>query len=256
MPSLYPKRTGFLFLLTVSGLSCVLFGQSNEEWTAEKVVERIETVNGGEEAIHEVTNVRVQGEVLSDGRTYDFVLLKKRPNKVRIQLHYRQGSITTGFDGDKAWRRLRQGERTRIEVLDAAEFAKQSLETDFDGPLIGPVAEGVEREFAGVERIDRVDYLVMEVHYGETFTRHFIDPRTFRELKMNKFVREDGEFTEVASARYNDYERFGPFWLATRIERKLDSGTRETLRIDRVELNTAIIDRVFEKPSEDGLLGG
>jgi hypothetical protein len=114
----------------------------------------------------------------------------------------------------------------------------------------------VERKFAGVERIDRVDYLVMEVDYGDSFTRHFIDPRTFRELKMNKFVREDGDYTESASALYNDYERFGPFWLATRIERKLENGTRETLRIDRVELNTAIIDRVFEKPSEDGLLGG
>lgn len=251
-----PSRSRSLSFLILFGLSCVLVGQSYDDWTAEDVISRIETVNGGEEAINEVNNVRVQGEVLSDDRAYDFVLLKKRPNKVRIQLHYRMGSITTGFDGEEAWRRLRQRERTRVEELDASEFAKQSLETDFDGPLIGPVPEGVERKFVGVERIDRVDYLVMEVHYGNSFTLHYIDPRTFRELKMSKFVEEDGEFTEVASARYKDYDRFGPFWLATRIERELASGVREILRIESVELNTAILDRVFEKPSEDGLLGG
>jgi len=231
-------------------------GQSFEDWTTEDVVERIETVNGGEDAIEEVTNVRVQGEVLTGERTYEFVLLKKRPDKVRIQLHYRMGSVTTGFDGEQAWRRMRQGSEMAMEDLDAAAFAKQSLETDFDGPLIGPVSEGAEREFVGVERVGRVDYLIMEVRYKNSYTRHYVDPRTFREWKMEKFVREDGEWTKAATAIYKDYERFGPFWLATQINRELKNGTTEVLRIQNVELNTAIIDRVFARPSGDGLLGG
>lgn len=218
------------------------------DWDLERVLDRLEQINGGEEAIEGVRNVRMQGRLETAEGTHEFTLLKKRPNKFRLLLRLEDGTVDTIFNGERGWRRLKTGDREAAQELTPEELENLKPEVDFDGPLLGPPTEGMERSFLGVERIDRVDYLVVATELGDVQTRHYIDARNFREQKMERYLREDGEWKLEVTGTYHDYEKVGPLWLARRIERIRESGPNESLHLEKIELNTALLDRVFELP--------
>ena len=246
-------RPFFFFLLPVlfslaagNGLQAI----DAADWTLEAVLKKVEDANGGIDAIETVTNLRVRGEIITEDLAYDFLLLKKRPNLVRIHLMFPGRSVENGFDGKNAWRRVWIRGEDRVEELSSADLAKSNLDLDFDGPLIGEVLPGMERELLGVERIDRVDYFVVLVKGQHVQTRHFIDSRNFREWKSVREVHEDGELVSAATSIYSDYQRHKTIWLAHRIRRILADGSEETVVITEAEVDPGILDRAFAIPRQ------
>lgn len=236
----------FVSLGVVSSLEAV----NAEDWTLESVLKKVEEANGGIDAIESVTNLRVRGEIVTPDMAYDFLLLKKRPNMVRIHLMFPGRSVENGFDGKKAWRRVWIKGVDRVEELSGADLAKTNLDLDFDGPLIGEALPGMEREFEGVERIDRVDYFIVLVKGEHVITRHYIDSRNFREWKTVREVYEDGEVVSTATSIYSDYQRHKTIWLAHRIRRILSDGSEETVVITEAEVDPGILDRAFAIPRQ------
>jgi hypothetical protein len=221
-----------------------------DSWTLEDVLAKVEQTNGGIDAIESTTNLRVRGEVISDGMTYEFLLLKKRPDKVRIHLMHQGRSIETGFDGETGWRRIWVDGRDIVRKLSDAELANANLDIDFDGPLIGDPLPGTERAFDGVERINRIDYFVIRVENSHARTRHYIDSRTFREWRTIREILEDDEVTGTVVTTYSQYRRHNTIWLAEKVDRKLSDGKVETILVKDAEVDPGILDRVFELPKQ------
>lgn len=236
---------GFLFALALGGLGASESGG----WTLEEVLSRVEAANGGMEAIESVTNLRVLGEVETNGVTYDFLLLKKRPDKIRIRLMMKGRVIETGFDGETAWRRLRDNGQEQVFPLSEEELAAASLDIDFDGPLIGQPLPGTKLSFGGIERIGRGDYFVVLVEKENSISRHYLDARTFRELRTVGQRIEDGEPGKEVLTEYFEYKRHGTIWFAERVERELPDGGREIIRVRQVELDPGVLDRSFAMPA-------
>ncbi len=231
------------------GLAWMTLGASEPSgWTLEEVLSRVEAANGGMETIESVTNLRVLGEVETSGETYDFLLLKKRPNKIRIRLMMKGRVIETGFDGERGWRRLRNSGNEQVFFLSEEALAAANLDLDFDGPLIGEPMPGTSLRFAGIERIGRVDSFVIEVEDAASVTRHFVDSRTFRELRSVRRPLEDGQPGEATITEYFEYKRHGTIWFAERVERELPGGEREVIRVRQVEMDPGVLDMAFEKP--------
>ena len=221
-----------------------------DEWTLEDVLARMVESNGGQEAIEEITNLRIRGKIVSDKGTQDFVLLKKRPNKTRIQLMFKGRSREAGFDGITGWQRVSQGNEERVVPIEGEDLARMERDADFDGPLVGEPQSGVACRLLGVERIDRVDYFVVEVAKSNSVGRHYIDSRTFREDKVLQTVTlNSGEEVETQT-QYFEYKRFGGIWVAMRTERWSAGDTKETILINSVDLNPGILDRAFARPEE------
>lgn len=221
------------------------------EWTFEEVLHSIAEANGGLEAIENVTNARFFGEIVTEDGAKDFLLLKRRPNMVRSRLSDANGAMETGFDGEVGWQRFeRSGFDKVVRVDDPKRVRNLSVDSDFDGALIGDPQEGVTRRLAGIERIDRVDYFIIEVVSPSGTTRHYIDSRTFRELKTVKTTQsEDGEESRIVSF-YHDNRKHSGIWVSHRVERELPDGSSETILIHDVEMNPGILSRAFRMPEE------
>lgn len=228
----------------------LLMAVDADDWTLEDVLKKVEEANGGIEAIEEISNIRVRGEIVTPDNAYDFLLLKKRPNMVRIHLLFQGRSVENGFDGKTAWRRLWLKGRDRVKKLTAAELAQTNLDIDFDGPLIGDAMPGETRRFLGVERIERVDYFIVLVESDLVQTRHYIDSRNFREWKTIREILEDGEVVAATESEYFDYNRHKTIWMAHRILRTLPDGTTETVIVEDAEIDPGILDRAFEMPKQ------
>lgn len=222
-----------------------------QEWTLEEVLEAIATANGGMDIIEATTNIRIMGKVNSGSSSYDFLLLKKRPNKMRIKMMFKGRSVETGFNGLVGWRRISQdGIAREIVELTPEELEEANLDVDFDGPLIGEPVEGTELRLIGVERSGRVDYFVIGVLRGGIENRHYIDSRTFKEWKTVRETTDSaGEPLEIVS-EYFDYQRLGTFWLAYRLEKRYSDGRRETIEIKTAEMDPGLIDQVFNLPRD------
>lgn len=137
-----------------------------------------------------------------------------------------------------------------IQVEDPNAIRDLILDSDFDGALIGDPQEGVTRRLVGIERIDRVDYFIVEVRTFSGTATHYIDSRTFRELKTVKTaVSEDGEAARVVSY-YHDNRKHSGIWVSHRVERELADGSKETILIHDVDMNPGILSRAFRMPEE------
>jgi hypothetical protein len=239
-----------LFTSVFAALIPALPGARAEDWNLESVLRKVEEANGGINAIESTTNLRVRGTVEAEGVTYDFLLLKKRPDKVRIHLMHKGRSIETGFDGTTGWRRTWIQGQDRVAVLSEAELASANLDIDFDGPLIGEPLPGISRSYLGMERIDRVDYFVVLVESELHRTRHFIDSRTFREWRTIREILKDGEVEGEVVTTYFQYKRHKTIWLAERVERLLPGRKLEVITVTDAEVDPGLLDRVFAVPKQ------
>ncbi len=219
-----------------------------EHWTLAQVLEKVADSNGGMEAINKMTNVRLSGSIEGESNSYDFMLLKKRPDKLRMRFMYRGVAIENGYDGAIGWRRESRGEQSRVELLEGEDLVGLRLESDFDGPLIGEVPEGVSLILERIERIGRVDYFVIRVESPLRIADHYIDSRTFRELKVvSSRTGKNGE-QQTSINHYEEYRKHGGIWVAHLVVRDLPDGSTEKIHIEKVEVNPGILDLVFKKP--------
>jgi len=221
-----------------------------DTWTLEDVLEKVVEVNGGLDTVESTTNLRVIGKVHRGDFVYDFLLLKKRPDMVRIHLMHKGRSIETGFNGETGWRRIWDRGRDSVEVLTEAQLASANLEIDFDGPLIGEALPGTERSYLGVERVNRIDYFVIGVENALSRSRHYIDSRTFREWRTVREILNGEEVVGTVVTTYSQYTRHGTIWLAERVERVLPDGSSDMITVDKAEVDPGILDRVFDVPRE------
>lgn len=231
-----------------SGL--LLADKALEDWTLTDVLEAIETANGGKEAIEATTNIRIRGKIDNQEIEYEFVLLKKRPDKMRIKLMFKGRSTETGFNGIGGWTRVTQNGQRQVSELTAEEIATSSLDVDFDGPLIGELFPGFERRLIGVERFGRVDYFVVEVSKSNVRTRHYIDSRSFKEWKTVREIKQEDGTLKTVESEFFEYERRGTIWLANRVERRFDDGRRETIIIESADIDPGLLDQAFDVPRD------
>jgi len=208
------------------------------------ILGKILETNGGEQAIERARSLVVNGKIENPQATYDFVLMKKRPEMTRISVLYKGRTIDTGFDGENAWRRVQVGLESEVEPLTTTDIQRVIGETDFDGPLIGPVPPGTTRTLLEPERIDRVDYYRIHVESDIRNSIHYIDSRTFRELKTVTYLSDGSPMVSL----FSDYFRVGQIWMAAEIRREEDGNWINTIHIEDAELNSGLFDHVFEYP--------
>lgn len=246
------KIPAFGFATLMLSLTAVsLPAASLEDWTLEDVLEKVAEANGGPENIKKVTNVRIRGDIESPAATYSFVLLKKRPDKFRLGLSYQGRSIDSGFDGSTCWRSVDLGLSHTVVELTGDERKQMLIEADFDGPLIGDAPPDSERHLIGTERIDRVDYFVVEFDSPRGSFHHYVDSRTFRELKVEQFNKADKKREiPVKVTYYHDYKRFESIWVSMRVEHVSENGDTEIVLIRDVEVNPGLLDFIFDMPEE------
>ncbi len=234
--------------LLITGIITMPMVMADDSARLEQILAGVLEANGGQEQIESARTLRVVGKIETGEINYDFILLKKRPDKVRVTLRHMGRVIDSGHDGQQAWRQTRYGNRSEVEILSPDEASSMLNELTFDGPLIGPAPEGSRRYLDGEERIDRVLYYKIVVESANTRSTHYIDSRTYRELKtVSERTLENGSL-RVTTSHYSEYNRLGSIWLAHRIERVQSEGDREVIRVEDAQLNPGIFDSAFAVP--------
>ena len=213
----------------------------------ESILQRFTRAYGGFRDADALTSLSVEGTILQNGQTFDFLMRKKRPHSMRYRLSRESNSIITGYDGSQGWIQTKINEKVSIDLLD--HEAKRSIreQTRFESPLF----QHFEKRDNEIELIERITLgerktLVLEViEYGSEVSRYYLDLETAHIVRVDQL---DTEGKLIIQTLYRDYREVEGFPFAFEIETRVGGETRSLAKVKSINVNLGILGFYFAKP--------
>ena len=231
----------FLYLFPIHG-----FGQE-DAFTLESVLQRFTKAYGGFRDADALSSLSVEGTILQNGQTFDFLMRKKRPHSMRYRLSNESNSIITGFDGSQGWVRTKNNQEVSIDLLDQEARRKIRYQARFDSPLFYHLQKR-EYQIELIERtsLDERSVLVLEViEYDSEASRYYLDLETAHIVRVDH-LGADGELS--IQTLYRDYREVEGFPFAFEIETRVNGETKSLAKVNSIDVNPGILSFYFAKP--------
>lgn len=236
--------------LLVAAFFCLLPLRLHAQ-TADDIVKKMVEARGGIDKIKAVQSERITGRIaFPQGFEGALILELRRPHKLYSEVTVQGHKILRAYDGKSAgWVVDPFGENKDVQPMPEEELKGMPDEADPDGPMVEYKSKGSQIEFAGKEDLDgkAVYHLKITDRHGEVRS-YFLDASTFLTVKWTGLRKIDNQMLPW-ECTLSDYREIGGLKFPFKIEQG-SPGTefRQTLMIERVELNPSIVELHFAKP--------
>jgi hypothetical protein len=230
-----------LYMLPIHGFA------QEDAFTLESVLQRFTKAYGGFRDAEALSSLSVEGIILQNGQTFDFLMRKKRPHYMRYRLSNGSNSIITGYDGSQGWIRTKNNQEVSIDLLDQEAHHKIRNQSRFDSPLFYHLQKR-EYQIELIERIslDERSVLVLEViEYDSEASRYYLDLETAHIVRVDHLDAEGGISIQTLYRGYREVEGF-PF--AFEIETRVNGETKSLAKVNSIDVNPGIFSVYFAKP--------
>ena len=231
----------FLYLFPIHGFA------QEDAFTLESVLQRFTKAYGGFRDADALSSLSVEGTILQNGQTFDFLMRKKRPHSMRYRLSNESNSIITGYDGSQGWVRTKINGEVSIDLLDQEARRKIRYQARFDSPLFYHLQKR-EYQIELIERtsLDERSVLVLEViEYDSEASRYYLDLETAHIVRVDH-LGADGELS--IQTLYRDYREVEGFPFAFEIETRVNGETKSLAKVNSIDVNPGILSFYFAKP--------
>lgn len=239
------KTRTLVFLVSVMGLALASSAQ-----TADEIIAKSLAAQGGVAKLKALSTTRVTGYAESSGARADFMEVKKRPEKLRREMHIQEGvTAIEVYDGQKGWK-IDPG-KTNVEPVVDDELKSLLEDADFDGPLVDYKQKGHKVELVGKEKVDGADaYNVRVTLKNGKVRNHYFDAQTFLEVRETGTSLEGGKQVPIQIS-YSDYRDVKGFKVAFHAEHRSQTEQGEVVlkfTITANEFDIPVDDAIFKKP--------
>jgi outer membrane lipoprotein-sorting protein len=250
-----------VFLLCVAMSICISLAMTGTaspqppgNLTAAQIVEKNVSAKGGPQAWRAVQTISFSGKMDAGGKQnvqLPFVLEKKRPRKMRIELVFANDTAVQVYDGVNGWKLRPYLGRRDVEPYSPEELKSAAFETDLDGPLVDYATKGNKVELEGVEKVENHDAYKLKLTMKGGQVQHiWVGAETFLEVKVEGTPRRmDGKMRPVW-IYLRDYKDVNGLMIPYVIETAVE-GYKVTHKIfiENVVVNPKLEDSLFTKPS-------
>ncbi len=188
-----------------------------------------------------------------------FLMLFKRPNATRFEVKGQRLRAIRVFDGDEGWK-VRPGKETGLDVqlFTQEDIASERDSGGLDGPLSNPDAKGITVALEGRDTVEAHSAWRLRVTLPSgRVQRHWLDTRTFAELRYDRSSSDSSGRPTVVSVYYRDYRRIKSLNLPMSIEtRDAGGAVIETMTIEKVAINPDLAADTFAGPGRRPRHGG
>ena len=237
--------------LVIAIFVCVLPLRSSAAQTVDEIIKKALDARGGIEKIREVHSERISGTVsFSQGIDGTLILELERPHKLYSEVTVEGQKVLRVYDGKSTgWTVNPFAGDKEVEEMPADELKEMPDESDGDGPLVDYKAKGSQVELVGKEEAaGKPVYRLKVTSKSGEVRSYLIDGTTFLTTKWEGIRKvEDKELPwESVLSDYRDVQGLKfPF--------KIEQGSpgteyRQTLTIEKVEINPKIDESHFAKP--------
>jgi outer membrane lipoprotein-sorting protein len=247
----FPARRKRLGRLVFTSLVLCFFASSLPAQTVTQILAKVFVARGGLAKIHALKSERVEGTIsFGSDASGPFVVELKRPLKMHMTLTVQNQTMIRVFDGTQGWANNPFGGKVNPDTMSDEDLKNITEEADFDGPLVDYTRKGNKLELVGKDKVEDKDVWRVKLTTKNGDIRYYLfDGSTYLLLKWEGKRRAEGKEFPVESY-FRDYRNVEGLAFAFQI----DSGSsatdlKQTLVIDKIELNLEIPDSEFTKPA-------
>ncbi|HEY0143016.1 MAG TPA: outer membrane lipoprotein-sorting protein [Thermoanaerobaculia bacterium] len=237
------KRTLITFAATLL-VSVALHAQ-----TVDEILDKNAAAKGGWEKLRALKSVRMSGKMQMGGMEAPFVMVKSRPEQVRMEFTVQGMTGIQSYDGSTGWMVMPFMGKKDPEQMSGDMLKDLKEQADFDGPMVDYAKKGNKVELLGKEEIEGTPAykLKLTTKAGDE-TIVFVDAESFLEIKMQAKRKIQGQEIEAETSLGN-YQEFGGMLFPTSIEMKPKGAPAgQTITIDKIELNPTLAGEYFAMP--------
>lgn len=234
----------FVFIVLLS--SPLLHAQ-----TVDEIITKSIDARGGIRKLKAVQSVRMTGRI-SFGPDLDGTLLveMKRPGKLREEVTLGNKTMLRTTNGKEGWVINQFEEDPGPKLVPVSELANMLQKADFDRPLVDYKEKGNKIELAGRDKVEDKDAFKLKVTLKDGQIRYdYIGTSSYLELKWEGRVKKDDEDFQAESF-FRDYRSVQGVMYPFEIDSDSPgSESRQQIIFEKIEINPALDDARFEKPS-------
>ena len=209
------------------------------------------TARGGLAKIRALKTLRQTGRVFEgQGREALVVREVKPPGRIRVQFTIQGVTAVFASNGTTGWKVSPFEDDMQIKEL-PDEVTKEAIEqTDLEGPLVDWKAKGHTVEFAGNETVSgRATYKLKITLKSGAVRTSYIDVASHFEVRVDSTRQVKGRDLKIETT-FSDHKKTGGVLFPRRIEIAAEGRPqRPRVVVDKVEVNPALSDALFERPS-------
>lgn len=216
-----------------------------------EVIRRATLAAAGREGFSRMRTLLVNGNILlpDTDEPIPFVLIKRAPNQMRLQLWRNGLKVTHGYDGNTVWRSVQQSsEMLEITELDRSEINGMLRHVEITPEYINHEQKGWRIEYAGEAVFEDTPVYKLQGERGEHNVHFYLCRDTFLEVGRDSWRSDEPD--RIERSRYSDFTEIDGFVFAMRIEYGKDGEWVQSLKIDDVKVNAGILPSTFEMPRE------
>lgn len=253
----HPTRRGVEYLtkyIATFVFATLLSTQLLRAQTVDEIVTKSIDARGGIRKLKAVQSLRMTGRI-SFAPNLDGTLLveMKRPGKLREQVTLGDKTMLRTSDGKEGWVINQFEEDPDPKPVSASELANMLQKADFDRPLVDYKEKGNKVELAGRDKVEDKDAFKLKVTLKDGQIRYdYIGTSSYLELKWEGRVKKDDEDFQAESF-FHDYRSVEGVMYPFEIDSDSPgSESRQKIIFDKIDVNPALDDARFEKPSLSG----
>ncbi|MGJ8639667.1 MAG: hypothetical protein ACSHYA_09765 [Opitutaceae bacterium] len=241
-------RRHILLFLSV----CSLLGSASaqtDSFVMQRALQGYTEAYGGGRDVDALSSISVEGTQEQDGKVYDFLLRKKRPNMIRYRLSHGENSVISAYDGRSAWMQTEQAGEIAVRKLTRVELSALKVEAAFETPLFKHLEDRSHRvEMSGREIVDgRETYVFVTQAQGGLRCRYFLDARRPHILKKERLGPKD---VVELTVLYRDYKEVDGYPFAFEVETQVDGQVVSLVKVSSISANPGLLSFYFRMPNK------
>lgn len=244
-------RLSQLLPLALGAVLCVASPAAAQ--TADEIIAKNLLAKGGVDLLKSTSSVKITGVMKQPAGEMKMIVWAKRPNLKRVEAEmtgkqdFAGQKMIQAFDGTNAWVMFGGMPPQSLPAGPQLEAAKQQAE--FDSVFLNYQEQGRKIELAGKGKLEGGDvyHLIVTAKDGQA-KHYYIDAETGLERKAVSTVRgPDGSIAQIEE-RFSDYRSVDGRMVPFTIEQLANGKSIAQTRVESVEFNVAIDDKLFQVP--------
>lgn len=244
-------RLRHAFALVLGAVLCASVPAAAQ--TVDEVVAKNLLAKGGVDLLKATTSVKITGVMKQPNGEMKMIVWAKRPNLKRVEAEmvgkekFAGQKMVQAFDGTTAWVMFGGMPPQSMPPGPQLEAAKQQAE--FDSVFLDYKEQGRKIELVGKGKLEGGEVYHVTVASKDGQTKHYyIDAETGLERKAVSTVRgPDGSLAQIEE-RFSDYRSVDGRMMPFSIEQIANGKPIAQTRVESVEFNVAIDEKLFQMP--------
>ena len=226
-----------------------LFALSAFAQTADEIIEKHIKAEGGADKMKAVQSMRMTGKMKMGPMEVPVVMIKARPDQVRMDFTVQGMTGTQAYDGTTGWMVMPFMGKKDPEKMSEDMLKGIRDEADFDGPLYDYKAKGNKVEYIGKEDVQGSPAYKLKVTTKQgTESMTFVDAETYLIIKTESKRKVQGQEVEGESI-VGDYKDVEGMMLPHSFESHAKGQqTGQSIVVEKYELNPKLDAASFKMP--------